>query len=104
MRYPFRYAVHAANDGHEADLLAELVDDIKAEILVFHDIYWENEWEYIVKVFEGINTKLCVDNTSSVHEPLKLIRRFGLNRCLDLEHLQMQCAGVFEEEFLPVIR
>lgn len=27
--------------------LAELVDEIKAEVVVFHDIYWDNEWEYI---------------------------------------------------------
>ena len=32
------------------------------------------------------------------------MRRYGFKRCLDLEHLQMQCAGVYEEEFLPVIR
>jgi len=103
-RFPFRYTVHAPNDSYEPDLLAELVDDIKAEIVVFHDIYWEDEWGYIVKVFEGINTKLCVENTSSIRESLKVMRRFGINHCLDLEHLQMQCAGVFEEVFLNVMR
>ncbi len=101
--FSFRYAVHAPNDGYEPDLLAELVDEIKAEVVVFHDIYWNDEWEYIIKVFKGINTKLCVENISSNHEPLKLMRRFKINRCLDLEHLQMQCAGVFEEEFASVI-
>jgi sugar phosphate isomerase/epimerase len=103
-KFPFRYAIHAPNNCYEPDLLAELVADIKAEVVVFHDIYWYDEWEYIVKTFKTINTKLCVENISSIHEPLKLMRRFGLKRCLDLEHLQMQCAGVFEEGFLPVIR
>lgn len=103
-RFPFRYAVHAPNDGYEPELLSELVDDIKAEAVVFHDIYWDDEWENIVKAFKGIETNLCIENVSSVHEPLKLMRRFGLNRCLDLEHLQMQCAGIFEEEFMPVMK
>ena len=101
--FSFRYAVHAPNEGYDPVILAELIDDIKAEIVAFHDIYWEDEWEYIVKVFKDINTKLCIENVSSVLEPVKLMRRFGINRCLDLEHLQMQCAGVFEEEFLPVM-
>ncbi len=103
-KFPFRYAVHAPNDGNEPELLAELVDGVKAEILVFHDIFWDNEWEHIAAIFRGIKAKICIENTHSVHEPLKLMRRFGMKRCLDLEHLQMQCAGVFEEEFMPVIR
>lgn len=104
LRYPFRYAVHAPNNSYEPDLLAELVDGIKAEVVVFHNIYWKDEWEHIVRVFEGINTNLCVENVASALETSRLIRRFGLKLCLDLEHLQMQCAGVFEEEFLRVVR
>ncbi len=103
-KFSFCYAVHAPVEGYEPDILAELVDDIKAEVVVFHDIYWNDEWEYIVKVFKEINTKLCIENTSSVHEPLKLMRKFGLKRCLDLEHLQMQCAGVFEDAFVSIMR
>lgn len=103
-KFPFRYAVHAPNDCFEPDLLAELLDELKAEVVVFHDIFWDDEWEQIASVFTNVRTKVCVENTHSVHEPLKLMRRFGMKRCLDIEHLQMQCAGVFEEEFLPVIR
>lgn len=102
-KFPFRYAVHAPNDGFEPDLLAELVDDIKAEVVVFHDIYWEDEWEYIIKTFKYVNTKLCIENLNSLHGGLKLMRRFGLKRCLDIEHLQRECAGVFEEEFIPIM-
>src|SRR5660398_176871 len=36
--FSFRYAVHAPTDGYEPDLLAELVDEIKVEVGVFHDI------------------------------------------------------------------
>ena len=27
-----------------------------------------------------------------------------MGRCLDMEHLQIECAGVYEEEFIPVIK
>lgn len=102
--YPFKYAVHAPNDGYNPYNLAELVETIGAEIVVFHNIYWEDEWKNIVKAFKNIKAKLCIENTHSVHEPLKFIRRYGFGRCLDLEHLQMQCAGVYEEEFIPAIK
>lgn len=103
-RFPLRYAIHAPNDTYQPELLTELVNAIKAEVVVFHDIFWDEEWEHIADSFKGIKTKVCIENTYSVHEPLRLMRRFGMNRCLDLEHLQMQCAGVFEEEFLSAIR
>jgi len=103
-KFPFRYAVHAPNEGFEIAALAELVDDIKAEIVVFHNIYWEDEWEQIIKAFEGVRTKICLENTSSVLDPLKFIRRYGMGLCLDLEHLQIECAGFFEESFVPFIK
>lgn len=102
--FPFKYAVHAPNDYFNPDKLAELVDYIQAGIVVFHNIYWEDEWEKIVKSFDGVRAKLCIENTYSVHEPVKFIRRYGLFRCLDLEHLQMECSGFFEEEFLKVMK
>lgn len=103
-RFPFRYAVHAPNDGYEPELMSELVEAIGAEIVVFHDIYWADEWGHISEVFKTGKAEICIENTHSVHEPLKLMRRYGFKRCLDLEHLQMQCAGVYEDEFLPVMR
>ena len=102
-KFSFRYAVHAPNDCYEPDLLAELVEELKAEVVVFHDIFWDDEWAQIALAFKNIKTKVCIENTHSVHEPLKLMRSYGFKRCLDLEHLQMQCAGVFEEAFVPVI-
>ncbi|MBU2541505.1 MAG: sugar phosphate isomerase/epimerase [Candidatus Omnitrophica bacterium] len=103
-RFSFSYAVHAPHDLGTPDKLSELVKAIGAKIVVFHNIYWEDEWLDITKIFTPIKTKLCVENTHSVHEPLKFMRRFGLGRCLDVEHLQLECCGVYEEEFLPVIK
>lgn len=102
-KFPFRFAVHAPTDGYEPDLLAELVNDIKAEVVIFHDIYWEDEWEYIAKVFKDIKAKLCVENVKSALEPLKIIRRYGFNYCLDIEHLQMEGSGFFEEGIVGLI-
>lgn len=102
--FPLRYAIHAPTDGSNISNLIEIVKLINAEIVVFHDVYWEDEWKEIVTSFKNINTKLCVENTCNVHEPLKFIRRYGLSRCLDMEHLLMQCAGIYEEEFIKVIK
>ncbi len=102
--FPLRYAVHAPNDGSSLKELAELVKGIDAEVVIFHNIYWEDEWKGIIKMFKNIKTKLCVENTYSGHEPLKFMRRYKMGRCLDLEHLQMECAGVYEEAFISVIR
>jgi len=103
-KYSLRYALHAPNKGYNPHNLAELVKTIGAEIVVFHNIYWEDEWEDITKIFKNIKTKLCVENTSSVHEPVKFIRRYNMGRCLDLEHAQMECAGVYEEVFISILR
>jgi hypothetical protein len=103
-KFPFRYAVHAPNDGSDTGRLSELVMAIGAEVVIFHNIYWEDEWESIIAAFRKAKVKLCLENTFSVHEPLKFMRRYGLSRCLDLEHLQLECAGVYEEEFVRVIK
>lgn len=103
-RYSFRYAVHAPNDYFNIDKLKKIVDALAAEIVVFHNIYWEGEWEAIVRAFRDVSTRLCLENTYSVHEPVKFMRRYGIGRCLDLEHLQLECAGIYEEEFIRVIK
>lgn len=102
--FSFRYALHAPKDGYAPLKLARLAKAINATTIVFHDIYWEDEWSQLVRAFKNTKVKLCVENTSGVDDPLKFMRRYGLGRCLDLEHLQMQCRGVYEEEFMTVIR
>ncbi len=102
--FPFRYAVHAPNDCYVPDELLTLCGAIGAQVAVFHDIFWQDEWEAIARFFKGSRTRVCVENIGSIHEPLKFMRRFSFGRCLDIEHLQMQCGGVYEREFLPLMR
>jgi hypothetical protein len=45
-----------------------------------------------------------VENVATILEPVKFMRRFGMGRCLDLEHLQLETGGIFEEEFLRVMK
>lgn len=103
-QYPLRYALHAPANGYEPDRLADLAEHMKAEVVVFHNIYWEDEWGYIIKRFKPLQSKLCMENIYSAIEPVKYIRRFGLGRCLDLEHLMLEVNGIFEEPFFELIK
>lgn len=103
-QFKFKYAIHAPNTGCSPERLLYLVESIKADVVVTHNIYWEDEWEEFEAVFRGFNGRFCIENTSSIHEPARPMRRFGFGRCLDLEHLQMECCGIFEEEFVRVIK
>jgi sugar phosphate isomerase/epimerase len=101
--FPFRYALHAPNDGHNPEPLAELAVALTAEVVVFHNNFWEDEWSEIVELFKGGPSRLCLENIASIHEPYKFIRRYGMGRCLDLEHMIMECGGVFHEEFIRLM-
>ena len=102
-QFPLRYALHAPDDIFEAEILADLAQSINAEVVVFHNIYWEEEWSEIASTFRKIKAKPCIENTFSVHEPLKFIRKYGFGRCLDLEHLEMECMGIYEEAFVKIM-
>jgi len=101
--FPLRYAVHAPNEGYAMKGLAELAKEIDAEVVIFHNNYWEDEWADIVKIFKGVPSRLCIENIYSANEPVKFMRRYGIGRCMDLEHLQMQGAGIYEEGFIPIM-
>lgn len=103
-RFNFRYAIHFPNDCYEPEKLAELSETIKAEAAVFHNIYLDNEWDKLAKIFSNVMTKVCIENISSSNEADKFERRYGFGRCLDLEHLQMECCGVHEEEFIRMFK
>lgn len=103
-KFSFQYAIHAPNDSYEPEKLAELSKAIKAEVVVFHNIYWDDEWDKVDKIFKGLKTRVCIENIFSIHEAVKFERRYEFGRCLDLEHLQMECGGVFEEEFINAIK
>lgn len=102
--FPLKYSLHAPNDDYEPLKLAELAQGVNAEVIVFHNIFWESEWENVARIFNDIRVKLCIENVSNIHEPLKFMRRYGMGRCLDLEHLQMECCGFYEEEFVKIMR
>ncbi len=101
--FPFQYAVHAPNDGYAPEKVLELIDAIGAQILVFHNMYWDDEWEHISKVFKDTRTRICVENISYVQEHARVLRRYRFGSCLDLEHMQLECAGIYEEEFIPYV-
>jgi len=103
-KFNFKYAVHAPNDDFNPDALCFLVKEIGSGIVVFHDIFWEDEWKEIIEKFKGLRTKLCVENIAGVHDASKFVRRYGFGRCLDLEHVQFQLSGIFEEEVLDIIK
>ncbi len=102
--FPLRYALHAPADAFRPEELGELASGLQAEIVVFHDILWDDEWEVVRDTFAPLPTRVCVENVATVHQPLKFMRRFGMGFCLDLEHLQMEAGGVYEEEFLRVMK
>lgn len=103
-KYPLRYALHGPADGYEPDRLFALVEGLKAEVVVFHNIYWEDEWRHITGKFKALQCKLCIENLFGAVEPVKYMRRFGIGRCLDLEHLIMEVNGIFEEPFAGLIK
>ncbi|MDP2923136.1 MAG: TIM barrel protein [Candidatus Omnitrophota bacterium] len=103
-KFSFRYVLHAPNGGYELFKLVTLAKALSAEVVVFHNIYWDDEYKEIAKSFRHLKAKICVENISTVHEPIKFMRRYNFGMCLDLEHLQMECAGVYEEEFIRAIK
>lgn len=98
--FPLRYAVHAPNKSTCFGELAALVNGLGVETVVFHNNYWEDEWTVIVEWFKNSSARLCIENTYCGNEPIRFMRRYGLGSCLDLEHLQLECAGVYEEGFV----
>ena len=103
-KFPLRYALHAPTDIFCPDQLVQLAVELDAEVVVFHDIFWEDEWAKIAEAFQNTQVKICVENIATNVDTIKIIRRFGINLCLDLEHLQMECGGFYEEASIPIIR
>lgn len=102
-KFDLTYAVHAPTDDVEPEALKYLVQELHSRIVVFHDILWEDEWPALVETFKGVDTRLCVENITGVHEATKFIRRYGFGRCLDLEHVQFQIIGLFSDEVAGII-
>jgi sugar phosphate isomerase/epimerase len=101
--FPFEYAVHAPTSDHMPDELFRLAEELKAGIMVFHDIYFEKEWEYIHECSLKGSARVCVENITSAVEPIRFMRKFGFHRCLDIEHLYFELNGFFEEAFIDLL-
>lgn len=97
--FPLRYALHAPEDIFDPEGLATLAGQLGAETVIFHDIYWESEWDHIADVFSSRKASVCVENVGSIISTFRIMRRYGFRLCLDLEHLQIEIGGVFEDEF-----
>ncbi len=95
-RFPFKYAVHGPNDCYRPAELKRLVEGIGAQVVVMHDILWEDEWRGLAEIFRGGPARICVENIASIHESERMERRFGMGRCLDMEHIQLNCCGFYE--------
>jgi len=102
--FPLRYAIHSPNDGYDPRDMEKLANDLDAGVVVAHNTLWEDEWQKAAEVFKGSDVKLCIENTVSAHEPLKFMRRYGFGMCLDLEHIQMECCGVYEQAVLNIMK
>lgn len=103
-KFPLRYSLHAPNEGFAIEELAQLSEAICAEVVVFHNNYWDDEWNYVVERLRNTGARLCIENTRSFHEAIKFMRRYGMGRCLDLEHMQMEGLGVYESVFVEALR
>ncbi len=103
-QYTFRYAVHAPNDNFQLEKFAALVKSINAEVIVFHDIYWPEEWDQIAEIFKNFEGKVCIENIFCDDEPLKFIRKYGFGACLDIEHIQLQLAGLYKEALIAAAK
>ena len=64
--FPLRYALHAPADAFRQQELAELSAGLKAEVVVFHDIYWEDEWKIFIDSFQKNPAKLCIENVATI--------------------------------------
>jgi hypothetical protein len=64
--FPLRYALHAPTDTFRPRELAKLASGLQAEIVVFHDVLWEDEWAVVRDTFAPLPTRVCVEYVSQV--------------------------------------
>jgi len=102
--FPFKYAVHVPNEPHNPKAVEKVAREIGAKVAVMHDIFWEDEWRASIEAFKGSPVKLCVENIRSSQDPIRFMKRYGLGRCVDLEHLEIECHGIYEEIFINMVK
>lgn len=102
--YSFRYAIHAPVNGLRISELRDLAEAISAEVVVMYPLYWPDEWTQIVEAFEACSARVCVENIDGIMEPLKLVRRFGVGLCVDVEHLIQMVGGMIDFAFPGLLK
>jgi sugar phosphate isomerase/epimerase len=103
-RFSFKYAIHAPNDSLNISAMKKIVKALDAKIMIFHDIFWEDEWKKIISSLKTIKAKPCIENVLSAVEPYRFMRRYGYGACLDMEHIQFEVNGVFEEIIIGALK
>ena len=101
--FPFSYVVHAPNDIVAPKETFELAQAIEANVVVTHDIYWEDEWPEVVKVALDTGISLAIENIDGLFSFEKVLLRYGVKRCLDFEHAVFLMRGFYPDGLKKVI-
>jgi len=93
--FPLSYVVHAPNDVVAPKETFELAQAIGANVVVTHDIYWEDEWPRVVKTAQDTGVALAIENVDGLLTFAKVLLRYGVKRCLDFEHAIFLMGGFY---------
>lgn len=64
-KFPLLYSLHAPTDMFCPNEIAQVAKELDAKNVVFHDIFWEDEWRKIMEVFTDAHLKICVENIAT---------------------------------------
>jgi len=95
--FPLSYVVHAPNDIVAPKETFKLAQAIGANVVVTHDIYWEDEWPEVVKIALNTGISLAIENIDGLFTFEKVLLRYGVKRCLDFEHAIFLMRGFYPE-------
>lgn len=103
-RFPLEYALHSPNFAFSPAPLELLARETGANVVVFHPFLWDDEWAKLFEIFKGAKARICIENITSVHEPIRFVRRYNAGVCLDMEHAQMETVGSHEDVYRFALR
>lgn len=89
-QFDFEYVLHAPNDIFAISDTFNLAKSIDANLIVAHDLFWEDEWKKIMQISKDFGIPLAIENTDGFLFCEKVIRRYNAKRCIDFEHLTLQ--------------
>ena len=59
--FPLRHALHGSVDTFRSHELIELASAFQAEIIVFHDVLWEDKWAVVRYTFAPLPTRVWLN-------------------------------------------